>query len=95
MQVSFTLRKDKIDKQGLIPVRMLITYNGVRVRRVVKGVKVSLKHWKEKDQRIKTPLKSEEYNYHIEYNKIIDELENKVKNLFRYILLNNMVLPRI
>ena len=43
MQVSFTLRKDKIDKQGFVPVRMLITYNGVRVRRVVKGVKVSLK----------------------------------------------------
>ena len=36
------------------------------------------------------PLKSEVYNYHIEYNKILDELENKVKNLFRYMLLNNI-----
>ncbi len=90
MQVSFHLRKDKIDKQGLAPIRMLITFKGVRVRRVVKDVKSSLKNWKNKEQRIKTPLKSEDYNYYIEYNKIIDRLENKAKDLFRYMLLNDI-----
>lgn len=90
MQVKFSLRKDKIDKHGLAPIRMIITFNGLRVRRVVKGVKTSVKDWKIKDQRIKTPLKSESYNYHIEYNKLIDEQENKAKELFRYILLNNI-----
>lgn len=90
MQVSFNLRKDKLDKNGLAPVRMLITYNGLRVRKVVKGVKSSLKHWKEREQRIKAPLKSEEYNYFIEFNRLIDEQEQRAKELFRYILLNDV-----
>ena len=90
MQVSFLLRKDKINKDGLIPVRMLITFGGQRIRREVKGVKVLEKHWKKADQRIKPSLKSEEYNYHIEYNKILEEQNQNVKQLFRYILLNNI-----
>lgn len=90
MQVSFSLRKDKIDKAGLMPVRMNITFKGVNIRRVVKGVKSSLKHWREREQRIKTPLKSEAYNYHLEYNEIIDDYEKRVKAIFRYILLNKI-----
>lgn len=90
MQVSFSLRKDKLDKKGLAPIRMLITYDGTRVRKVVKGVKSSLKHWKTKEQRLKAPTKGENYNYYIEFNKILDDQENKAKDLFRYILLNNI-----
>ncbi len=90
MQVSFSLRKDKKDKEGLMPVRMHITFGGKTIRKVVKGVKSSLKHWKEREQRIKFPLKSESYNYHIEYNEIIDDYEKRVKSIFRYILLNKI-----
>ncbi len=90
MQVSFSLRQDKIDKQGLMPIRALITFQGVRIRRVVKNTKVTIKHWNKKNQRLKAPLKSEAYNYHIEYNKILDEFEDKVKKIFRYVLLNNI-----
>jgi len=88
MQVSFTLRKDKKDKNGLMPVRMLITLNGEKIRRVVKNVKTKESHWK--NQRIKSNLKSEPYNFFLEYNKVLDEQENQVKKIFRYILLNNL-----
>tara|TARA_R110001606_G_scaffold178630_1_gene325230 strand:- start:4445 stop:5689 length:1245 start_codon:yes stop_codon:yes gene_type:complete len=90
MKVSFNLRKDKIDKQGLIPVRMVVSHNGIRIRKVVPNVKVKEKNWIKKNQRVKSPLKSEEYNYHIEYNKIIEGLESRVKEIFRFILLNNI-----
>ncbi|TCP28147.1 site-specific recombinase XerD [Tenacibaculum skagerrakense] len=90
MQVSFSLRKDKKDKQGLMPVRMHITFGGENIRKVVKGVKSTQKHWRDREQRIKAPLKSESYNYHIEYNEIIDDYEKRVKNIFRYILLNKL-----
>ncbi|WP_408023654.1 Arm DNA-binding domain-containing protein [Tenacibaculum sediminilitoris] len=56
MQYSFTLRKDKINKDGLIPVRLLITVNGERARKNVPGVKVRLKDWK--NERIKPNLKN-------------------------------------
>jgi len=90
MKVSFNLRKDKIDKLGLIPVRMVVNHKGIRIRKVVSNVKVKEKDWIKKTQRVKSPLKSEEYNYHIEFNKIIEDLDIKVKEIFRFILLNNI-----
>ncbi|MEE9406434.1 MAG: tyrosine-type recombinase/integrase [Polaribacter sp.] len=90
MQVSFSLRKEKVDKNGLMPVLMTISFNSVRIRKTIKGVKSLPKHWRIREQRIKPFLKSEDYNYHIEYNKVIDEKEDEIKKLFRYILLNNI-----
>lgn len=92
MNISFILRKDKVNKNGLMPVRMLISVDGERIRKNVKNVKTTLKHWK--NQRIKANLKSESYNYHLEYNKQLDELENKVKLIYRYLLLNNITINR-
>ena len=88
MQVSFTLRKDKITKAGFMPVRMLITSKGERIRKSVPNVKTLGKYWK--NERIRPNLKSEEYNFHVEYNKQLDDLENRVKLIFRYALLNNI-----
>ncbi|MCO7185064.1 site-specific integrase [Tenacibaculum sp. XPcli2-G] len=90
MQVSFSVRKNKINKSGLMPVLMTITFKGERVRKDVKDVRVKEKHWKAKDQRIKPSTKSEEYNYHVEYNKKLDEQEGVVKSIFRYLMLNNI-----
>lgn len=88
MQVSFTLRKDKITKSGMMPVRMLITLNGERIRKSVPNVKSLEKYWK--NERLKPNLKLEIYNYHVEYNKQLDDLENRVKLIFRYALLNDI-----
>ncbi|WP_428741866.1 tyrosine-type recombinase/integrase [Tenacibaculum sp.] len=90
MQVSFYLDKSNIDKQGLVSVFYSLTTQNSRIRKKVKGVKVKEKHWILKSQRIKPPIKSEPYNNHIEYNKILDETEANIKTLFRYILLNNI-----
>lgn len=90
MQVSFYLRKDKVNKAGQMPVRMLLTFNGERIRTNVKEVKVLERDWKEREQRIKVNKKSEPYNYHIEYNKNLDELDNRAKKLFRYMMLNDI-----
>ncbi len=88
MELTFTLRKDKIDKKGFVPVRLLITVNGERIRKVIKGVKVKPKDWKR--ERIKSNLKNEPYNYHIEHNKTLEDLKNKITSIFRYIRLNNI-----
>ena len=90
MQVSFYLDKSNIDKLGQASVFYSITFESSRIRKKVKSVKTNPKHWIVKSQRVKTPLKSEVYNNHIEFNKILDEMESNIKNLFRYILLNNI-----
>ncbi|WP_282079562.1 site-specific integrase [Aquimarina algiphila] len=91
MQVSFHLRKDKIGKVGLAPIRMVIATNGFKIFKAVKGVKCSENNWDSRKERIKAQKRKEEYNNYIEYNKIIDELEANIKKLDRYILLNNIV----
>jgi len=92
MQISFILRKDKINKDGLIPIRLLITMDGERIRRNVKNVKTKIKYWK--NQRVKPNLKNELYNFHIEFNKELDELEDRIKLIFRYALLNNILISK-
>ena len=90
MQVSFHLRKDKISKAGLAPIRMVIATNGFKIFKAVRGVRCSESNWDKRKERVKPPKKKEEYNNYIEYNKIIDELEANLKKLNRYILLNNI-----
>lgn len=96
MQVSNHLRKDKIDKDGLAPIRMLVSGDGVKIFKVIPGVKCRPNNWDEAKGRIKSCKKNEDYNYYIEYNKIIDDYENRVKSIFRYLLLNNIkITPNI
>ena len=67
MQTTYILRKDKTNKDGTIPIRAVITFQGARIRKNIKSVKTKEKHWK--NQRIKPNTKSEAYNNHIEYNQ--------------------------
>ena len=90
MKVLFYLRKDKKNKKNLYPIRLLISFNGEQYYRNVPKVYCSLKDWKEKDQRIKPNLKSEPYNFNLEYNSLIDNIEIKLKELYRYCLLNKI-----
>lgn len=94
MKVSFYLRKEKISKDGNMPIALFISGDGVVFRKNVKGVKCKLSDWDSKKERIKPCKKDEEYNFHIEFNKKIDEVENEIKVLFRYLLLNNMTLSK-
>ena len=88
MQTTYILRKDKTNKDGTMPIRAVITFQGARIRKNIKSVKTKEKHWK--NQRIKPNTKSETYNNHIEYNQILDEFQEKVNAIFRFIHLRNI-----
>lgn len=90
MQVSFHLRKDKLNKAGKAPVRMLITSNGSKIFKSVSGVKVAPANWDSKKERIIPSKKTAEYNFHIEFNLELDNLERRVNTIYRYFLLNEM-----
>ncbi|WP_435416031.1 phage integrase SAM-like domain-containing protein [Polaribacter aestuariivivens] len=88
MELKFDVRKDKINKNGLCPIRADISINGERARKTIIGIKTSIKDWK--NNRIKANLKNEKYNFHDEYNTKIKEFEDKVDIIFRYIRSNNL-----
>ncbi|MBO6830108.1 MAG: tyrosine-type recombinase/integrase [Muricauda sp.] len=81
LNINYNLRQEKINLNGLAPVRMIITFNGKRIRRVVPSVKVKPSDWH--GQRIKPNLKTEPYNFHIEYNLILDTHESKIREVYR------------
>ncbi|SFW68522.1 Phage integrase family [Sinomicrobium oceani] len=91
MKVSFHLRRDKFDKEGYAPIRMLISANGFKVFKSIPGVRSKEKYWDEKKERIKPSKPKENYNFHIEYNRKLDEKETQIKGLFRYMLLNDII----
>ena len=57
MQASFLLRKEKKTVEGLIPIQIVISFNGIRIRKNVPNAKTLIKDWK--NNRIKPNLKSE------------------------------------
>jgi len=92
--VSFYLRKELENKAGFMPIRMHITVSGSLIKKSLKSIKVRKSHWRADKQRVKPNIKNEEYNYHIEYNKILDEWTEKVKLIQRNALLNNIALTK-
>lgn len=92
MQLTFAVRPDKQNRDGTLPVRAIITFNGHRIRKNIKGVKVLPKHWK--NQRIKPNLKSENYNFHVEFNKVLDDFRERVLTILRYFHLNEIPLEK-
>lgn len=94
MQVKFYLREDIMNKEGLCPIQCSIYINGERLKYNIPKARSSKKHWNAKNQRIKANLKNEPYNFHLEYNEKIDEVDSKLKNINRLILLNNLSATR-
>lgn len=90
MKVSFYLDKGNLDKLNQASVFCSITYNGNRIRRKIKKVKVLLSQWDNRKGRVKASKKAEAYNYYIEFNKIISEYESKVEDIIRYYLLKEL-----
>ncbi len=94
MEVSFYPRKELKNQDGFMPIRMHITVDGSLIKKSIKNVKVLEVHWKIDKQRIKPNIKKEKYNFHLEYNKILDELTEKVVTIERNALLNNIKLTK-
>lgn len=94
MEVSFYLRKELLNKNGLAPIRMHITFNGQLIKKSIKGVNTKPDQWKDKRMRIRANYKTEEYNFHVEYNQILDDLEERIRDIERYALLNKIELTK-
>jgi integrase len=85
---KFYLNKQKEDKNGLIPIMLLITYNSQRLRKSISGVKANLTHWDEKKQRINKQAKNETDNLSDIYNAELNEIENHLIQLKKEIAVN-------
>ena len=58
MNYLFELRKDKINKNGLIPVRVVITAGKIKIRKNLPIVKTLLEDWDEKSEVVRNHKKN-------------------------------------
>jgi len=82
MKIAFELRKEKINQNGLIPIQLVIRYEGKRVRKST-GLSTLKHHWT--GHRVKPNLKKEKENNYQLINQDLQELEEKVNKLFLYL----------
>ena len=89
MNLYFQLRRDKIKNNGKFPIRMIIYHNGWKIFKNVKKVEVCLQDWDSRHYVIKQNKTNLPYNFHVEYNKIIEQKKAQVNEIHRDLLLND------
>lgn len=89
MNYNFELRKDKINKDGLIPIRMVISHGKIRIRKNIEA-KCLLEHWNADSNIIISEKKNKYYDIYQEYNSNIVDVKNKVEDIFKFFQYNKI-----
>lgn len=87
MNYLFELRKDKINKNGLIPIRVVITAGKIKIRKNLPNVKTLLVDWDAKSEIIRNNKKSQFYEIYQSGCTNIQQTKEKLENIsdfFKY-----------
>jgi len=87
MKLVFELRKEKINKNGLTPIQLIIRIDGKRIRKNT-GLTVLENHWT--GHRVKPNLKKESSNNYQLINDDLQKLEDKVQKILLYFRVNDI-----
>lgn len=89
MNYYFELRKDKEDKSGLVPIRLVVSNNKIRIRKNTEA-KTRIDDWDKDSYFIKNPKKGKFYNKYKDYNSTISSIKEKVEKIFKYFEYNEI-----
>ena len=83
----FELRKDKINQEGLMPIRILFRINSSVIKRNT-GLSCKLQDWQ--NNRVKANSKKEKYYGYDEINEKLQEIESKIQDISLYFRANKI-----
>lgn len=89
MKFYFELRKDKKDKNGLIPIRLVVTNGTIRLRKSI-NAKTKLEDWDNDNYFIKNIKKNPLFENYKDYNNSIHSTKNKVEDVFNFFKYNKI-----
>lgn len=89
MNYTFELRKDKISKTGLMPLRLVVYHDKIRVRKSVEA-KTLFDDWDKESSSIRNLKNNDLYFTYLEYNKKIAECKEKVESIFAFFQYNKI-----
>lgn len=90
MNYIFELRKDKINKNNLIPIRVVINSNKIKIRKNLPNVKTLLEDWDSVNVLIKNNKKHQFYVDYLDSNKEINKVKEKIDTIFNFFKFNNI-----
>lgn len=91
MKYYFELRKDKEDKSGLIPIRLIVkdSASNTRIRKNTIA-KTKIEDWDHENSYIKNSKNNIFYNEYLEFNRAINSTKDKVDKVFNYFRYNEI-----
>lgn len=91
MKYTFELRKEKITRTGLIPIRLIVYHEKIRIRKSIEA-KTLLEDWDNINLTINNPnTKSNDlYHTYSVFNKNISECKEKVESIFSFFEYNKI-----
>jgi len=90
MSYRFELRKDKKDKEGLCPIRLIVSVNGIRIRKSL-NAKVRETDWNyESEQILNVKRENKLYDKYKEYSANLLNVKNKVDHIFDFFQFNHI-----
>lgn len=90
MNYLFELRKDKINKNGLIPIRIVITSGKIKIRKNLSNVKTLLEDWDEKSEVVRNNKKNPFYEIYQQSNIDVQQTKEKLENIKNFFKFNNI-----
>ncbi|MGX1641285.1 hypothetical protein [Sphingobacterium sp. NPDC055431] len=88
MRFNFDIRKDRMSKIGIAPIRLVVKHEKIRISKNI-DVKAGIDNW---DNETETIVYSKGHPYAKEYrdwNKTIFETKDKVEKIFEFFKYNN------
>ncbi|WP_313103136.1 phage integrase SAM-like domain-containing protein [Empedobacter sp.] len=89
MNYHFELRKDKINKDGLIPIRLVVTHGKARIRKNINAKTIDT-DWNKDNYSINNHKKSTFYEFYKVSNKEIQSVIEKVEFIFKFFEYNEI-----
>ncbi|MEG0528793.1 MAG: phage integrase SAM-like domain-containing protein [Bacilli bacterium] len=89
MNYHFELRKDKINKDGLIPIRLVVTHGKARIRKNINAKTIDI-DWNKDNYSINNHKKSAFYEFYKASNKEIQTVIEKVEFIFKFFEYNEI-----
>jgi integrase len=90
MNYLFELRKDKINKNGMIPIRVVITAGKIKIRKNLANVKTLLEDWDISSEIIRNTKKNPNFEIYKEANASLHSTKEKLENIISYFKFNNI-----
>jgi integrase len=78
LEYNFIVNLQRGSKKGIYPIRLIITYDSIRLRKTLKHIKTKLRDWDEKKQRIVSNSDKESENFADLNNDRIIDIEKKL-----------------